>query len=137
MEPPIEPEFLAVLANEVQDEAVGLAGVQPEASPELLQEWEWSEHFAAQPDTLRYLNFVADKFDLRRDIQFNATVVSAHWREPTRDWEVTLQDGSRHTAPFLITAIGPLSWSAAVCVIWTSSASSAAAITTKLGRVAR
>ena len=78
-------------------------------SPELLEEWDWTEHFSPQPKTLEYLNLVADKFDLRRDIQFNATVVSAHWREPTRDWEVTLQDGSRHTAPFLITAIGPLS----------------------------
>jgi cation diffusion facilitator CzcD-associated flavoprotein CzcO len=42
-------------------------------SAELLQEWDWREHFSAQPDTERYLNFVADKFDLRRDIQPNTT----------------------------------------------------------------
>ncbi len=44
-------------------------------SPELLEEWSWSEHFAPQPETLRYLNHVADRFDLRRDIQFNTRVV--------------------------------------------------------------
>ena len=78
-------------------------------SPELLQEWNWSEHFAPQPETLRYLNFVADKFDLRRDIQFRSRVTAAHYQDATRHWEVTLEDGSRHTARFLITAIGPLS----------------------------
>jgi cation diffusion facilitator CzcD-associated flavoprotein CzcO len=78
-------------------------------SPELLQEWNWPEHFAAQPDTLRYLNHVADKFDLRRDIQFRSRVTAAHWREETRRWDVTLHDGSRHGARFVIAAIGPLS----------------------------
>jgi cation diffusion facilitator CzcD-associated flavoprotein CzcO len=78
-------------------------------SRELLEEWDWTEHFSPQPKTLEYLDFVADKFDLRRDIQFNATVTAAHWRETTCDWEVTLQDGSRQSARFLITAIGPLS----------------------------
>ncbi len=43
-------------------------------SQELLDEWSWSEHFARQPETLRYLNYVADKFDLRRDIQFSSRV---------------------------------------------------------------
>jgi cation diffusion facilitator CzcD-associated flavoprotein CzcO len=46
-------------------------------SKELLHEWEWSEHFAAQPETLRYCNLVADKFDLRRDITFDSRVKSA------------------------------------------------------------
>ncbi len=78
-------------------------------SPDLLEEWDWSEHFAAQPETLRYLNHVADKFDLRRDIQFRSRVAAAHWQEATRHWAVTLEDGSRHRARFLITAIGPLS----------------------------
>jgi cation diffusion facilitator CzcD-associated flavoprotein CzcO len=76
---------------------------------ELLEEWEWSEHFAGQPETLRYCKYVADKFDLRRDIQFRSRVTAAHWREETRSWEVTLEDGSRYTTRFLITAIGPLS----------------------------
>jgi cation diffusion facilitator CzcD-associated flavoprotein CzcO len=78
-------------------------------SPELLQEWNWPEHFAAQPDTLRYLNHVADKFDLRRDIQFRSRVTAAHWREEMRRWDVTLDDGSRHGTRFVIAAVGPLS----------------------------
>src|SRR5712671_234385 len=78
-------------------------------SKELLEEWSWSEHFAGQPETLRYLNLVADKFDLRRDIQFRSTVTAAIWDEPTRSWDVTLADDSRFRTRFLITAIGPLS----------------------------
>ena len=53
-------------------------------SQELLDEWNWTEHFAGQPETLRYLNHVADKFDLRRDIQFRSRVTAAHWQEATR-----------------------------------------------------
>jgi cation diffusion facilitator CzcD-associated flavoprotein CzcO len=78
-------------------------------SEELLQEWDWSEHFAAQPETLRYLNHVADKFDLRRDIQFRSRVAAAHFQDSDNAWDVTLEDGSRLHARFLITAIGPLS----------------------------
>ena len=78
-------------------------------SQDLLDEWNWSEHFAAQPETLRYLNHVADRFDLRRDIQFRSRVTAAHWQEASRSWDVTLEDGSRTGARFLITAIGPLS----------------------------
>ncbi|MDP1841733.1 MAG: NAD(P)/FAD-dependent oxidoreductase [Reyranella sp.] len=78
-------------------------------SQELLDEWHWTEHFAPQPETLRYLNFVADKLDLRRDIQFKSRVSAAHYGEETRSWDVTLEDGSRYTSRFLITAIGPLS----------------------------
>jgi cation diffusion facilitator CzcD-associated flavoprotein CzcO len=78
-------------------------------SKELLEEWNWSEHFAGQPETLRYLNLVADKFDLRRDIQFRSRVTAATYQEDTRGWNITLADGSRFSAPFLITAIGPLS----------------------------
>ena len=78
-------------------------------SKDLLDEWDWSEHFAGQPETLRYLNHVADKYDLRKDIQFRARVKSAHYQEPTRSWDVTLEDGSNYTCRFLITAVGPLS----------------------------
>jgi hypothetical protein len=63
-------------------------------SKELLEEWNWSEHFAGQPETLRYLNHVADKFDLRRDIQFRSRVAAAHYQD-ARGWDVTLEDGSR------------------------------------------
>ncbi len=75
-------------------------------SDELLEEWEWSEHFAAQPETLRYLDFVADKFDLRRDIRFHMTMTGARWDEAAREWEVAFADGSRTRARFLVTAIG-------------------------------
>jgi len=77
-------------------------------SEELLQEWEWSEHFAAQPETLRYLQYVADKFDLRRDIRFEATVTSAVYDEAANQWEVRLQSGERFRSTFLITALGVL-----------------------------
>ena len=78
-------------------------------SQELLEKWSWSEHFAPQPETLRYLNYVADKFDLRRDITFHSRVSAAHYREDAGQWDVTVEDGSRYRARFLITAIGPLS----------------------------
>src|ERR1700728_2499265 len=64
-------------------------------SQDLLDEWNWGEHFAGQPETLRYLNHVADKFDLRRDIQFRSRVASAHFQDATRTWDITLEDGSR------------------------------------------
>nr|WP_210263055.1 NAD(P)/FAD-dependent oxidoreductase [Bradyrhizobium brasilense] len=78
-------------------------------SKELLEEWEWSEHFAGQPETLRYCNYVADKFDLRRDIQFESRVTSAIYQDDTRSWRITLESGAQHSCRFLITAIGPLS----------------------------
>jgi cation diffusion facilitator CzcD-associated flavoprotein CzcO len=78
-------------------------------SQELLEEWNWSEHFAPQPETLRYLNFVADKFDLRPDIRFHSRVTQAHYQEETGHWDLTVEDGGRYRARFLITAIGPLS----------------------------
>jgi cation diffusion facilitator CzcD-associated flavoprotein CzcO len=78
-------------------------------SKELLEEWNWNEHFAPQPETLRYLNHVADKFDLRRDIQFRSRVSAAHYQPERRSWAVTLEDGTQFSSRFLITAIGPLS----------------------------
>ena len=78
-------------------------------SRELLDEWDWEEHFAAQPETERYLNYVADKFGLRRDIQFNSRVSAAHYREDSRDWDITLEDGRHYTARFLVPAVGVLS----------------------------
>jgi len=75
-------------------------------SKKLLEEWNWNEHFAPQPETLRYLNHVADRFDLRRDIQFRSRVAAAHYQNGTPSWNVTLEDGSQYRARFLITAIG-------------------------------
>jgi cation diffusion facilitator CzcD-associated flavoprotein CzcO len=78
-------------------------------SEELLQEWEWTEHFSPQPDTLRYLQHVADKFDLRRDMQFNSRVTAAHFDEAAGEWAVTLETGETSRARFLFTAVGVLS----------------------------
>ena len=78
-------------------------------SQELLDEWNWSEHFAGQPETLRYLQQVADKFDLRRDIRFNTRVSAAHYDPSQRDWKITTINGEEVRARFLITAIGGLS----------------------------
>jgi cation diffusion facilitator CzcD-associated flavoprotein CzcO len=78
-------------------------------SQELLEEWSWAERFAPQPETERYLNYVADKFDLRRDIQFKSRVTAVHYREETRSWDVILEDGRCYHTRFLITAIGVLS----------------------------
>ena len=78
-------------------------------SKELWQEWDWKEHFSPQPDTLEYLNHVADKFDLRRDIQFRSTVTAAHWDDAANEWTVTLESGQQAKSRLLLTAIGILS----------------------------
>ena len=64
-------------------------------SKELLQEWDWKEHYSGQPENERYLNYVADKFDLRRDIQFNSRVTSAVYDERANRWEVQMESGQR------------------------------------------
>jgi cation diffusion facilitator CzcD-associated flavoprotein CzcO len=78
-------------------------------SPELEQDWEWTEKFPTQPEVLRYLNHVADRFDLRRDITFSTRVVSAHWDEAGARWTVTTDTGEVVTAQFVIMATGCLS----------------------------
>src|SRR5271168_1962316 len=75
-------------------------------SEELLQEWNWAERFSGQPENERYLNYVADKFDLRRDIQCNSRVTSAVFDERANRWEVLLESGQRMRAQFLIAAVG-------------------------------
>ena len=76
-------------------------------SDELQQEWTWSERYPAQPEIMRYLNHVADRFDLRRSIRFDTRVTSA--RHADGKWHVTTQSGETFTAQFLITAVGCLS----------------------------
>jgi cation diffusion facilitator CzcD-associated flavoprotein CzcO len=78
-------------------------------SPELMREWEWSERYPGQPEIMRYLNFVADKFDLKRDIQLDTRVVSAHYDEAANRWQVRTESGETYIAKFLITAVGCLS----------------------------
>lgn len=78
-------------------------------SDELLQEWDWSERFSGQPENLRYLNHVADKFDLRPYMQFDSKVESAHWDETESLWRLELGDGRTITSRFFITCLGLLS----------------------------
>ncbi|SDB75042.1 flavin-containing monooxygenase, partial [Belnapia rosea] len=78
-------------------------------SKELLEEWEWSERYPTQPEILRYLNHVADRFDLRRDIALNTRVSAARFDEAANLWQVTTAEGRTLSAPFLITAVGCLS----------------------------
>ena len=78
-------------------------------SDELQQEWNWTEKYATQAEILRYLNWVADKLDLRRDIAFNTRVVSAVLDETTLRWTVTTDGGQKLSARFCLMATGPLS----------------------------
>ena len=75
----------------------------------LQQEWKWSERYAAQPEILRYLQHVADRFDLRRDIEFNSRVSDAEFDPATNRWTVVTENGQQSTARFLVMASGCLS----------------------------
>jgi cation diffusion facilitator CzcD-associated flavoprotein CzcO len=75
----------------------------------LLAEWDWSERFPKQPEMLRYLQHVADHFDLRRDIQFDTRVAYAHYDEDANRWVVATESGGRFTCTYLICATGLLS----------------------------
>jgi cyclohexanone monooxygenase len=78
-------------------------------SDELQQEWDWSERYAPQPEILKYANHVADRFDLRRDIQFDTRVERAEFDEDTNLWSVTVSDGKTVTAKYVVLATGCLS----------------------------
>jgi cation diffusion facilitator CzcD-associated flavoprotein CzcO len=78
-------------------------------SPELEQEWTWTERYAPQPEILRYANHVADRFDLRRDIRFETRVTAATWDEAAQRWQVETDRGDEVTAQFLVMAVGCLS----------------------------
>ena len=64
-------------------------------SPELEQEWDWSERYATQPEILRYADHVADRFDLRRDIEFDTRVTDAVWDDVAGHWRVTTDRGDQ------------------------------------------
>jgi cation diffusion facilitator CzcD-associated flavoprotein CzcO len=76
---------------------------------DLLQEWEWSGKYPEQPEILRYLEHVADRFDLRRNIKFGTRVTGARWDDETRRWSVETDQGDVVTATYLVTAVGCLS----------------------------
>jgi cyclohexanone monooxygenase len=78
-------------------------------SDALQQEWSWSERYAAQPEILRYANHVADRFDLRREMQFDTRVVGAEFHEKDNRWSVRTHDASAVSARFLVMATGCLS----------------------------
>jgi acetone monooxygenase len=78
-------------------------------SKELLDEWNWSERFPAQDETERYLNHVADRFDLRKDIQFKTRVTAAAYDEASQRWTITTDDGQSVSAQYFIMGTGGLS----------------------------
>jgi len=78
-------------------------------SEALLDEWRWSERFATQPEILRYVNHVADRFDLRRDIAFDTRVIRATYDEKANLWTVATDRGDEVTCRYLVTTVGCLS----------------------------
>lgn len=78
-------------------------------SEELEQEWRWSERYPTQPEILRYINHVADRFDLRKDVVLNARVESAIYDESAARWTVTTTDGRSWSAKFMLLCLGQLS----------------------------
>ncbi|KAH6995902.1 hypothetical protein BKA56DRAFT_509876 [Ilyonectria sp. MPI-CAGE-AT-0026] len=77
-------------------------------SQEVLDEWDWTEHFAPQTETLKYVQFLTKKFDLKKDMQFNTKIRSAHWQQTNDSWLLTDQEGNTYTSRYLITAMGIL-----------------------------
>ena len=76
---------------------------------DLMQDWDWSGKYPEQPEILRYLNHVADRFDLRRNVKFETKVTAAHWDEATGRWTVETDQGDVVRTQFVITAVGCLS----------------------------
>ena len=78
-------------------------------SPELEQQWRWTERYATQPEILSYIRHVAERFDLRRDIEFNTRMTRAAYDEKAARWLVETQDGRRWSAHLLVMCVGQLS----------------------------
>ena len=78
-------------------------------APELLEEWKWSERFATQSEILQYANFVADRFDLRRDYKFETKVIAADFDEAANQWIVKTDRGDVVRCRYLLAAVGGLS----------------------------
>jgi cyclohexanone monooxygenase len=77
--------------------------------PELEQEWVWTEHFASQPEIERYLNHLADRYDLRRDIHLSTGVTAMTWDDDTDTWLVETETGEQFRTRFAVMATGGLS----------------------------
>lgn len=78
-------------------------------SKEVLDDWHWQERFSSQPENLRYLNYVADKFDLRKHMQFNCRLEAAHYDDAENLWRLKVNDGRELTCRFMIMGLGLLS----------------------------
>ncbi|MFJ8106545.1 alpha/beta hydrolase fold domain-containing protein [Streptomyces sp. NPDC096132] len=78
-------------------------------SDEIQREWQWSEKYAGQPEILAYLEWATDRLDLRRSIQFGTRITSLTWDESAARWIVSADDGTTHSARFVISGVGPLS----------------------------
>ncbi len=76
---------------------------------DILEEWQWSERYPSQPEVLEYLRFVADRLDLRQDIEFETAVTSASFDEANGNWKISTDDGEEITSQFFVTAVGCLS----------------------------
>ncbi|WP_116995687.1 flavin-containing monooxygenase [Desertimonas flava] len=77
--------------------------------PELESEWTWSEKYARQPEILRYLQFVADRYDLRREIRFETKVTAAAWDDQAKEWQITTDSGDTLRSQYYVMATGCLS----------------------------
>ncbi|KAF9888857.1 hypothetical protein FE257_008226 [Aspergillus nanangensis] len=77
-------------------------------SQEVLDEWDWTEHFSPQPQTEKYINFVVDKFNMRDQIQLHSRVTKATYRDADKRWTVEIDNGETFDTKFFITAVGPL-----------------------------
>jgi cation diffusion facilitator CzcD-associated flavoprotein CzcO len=78
-------------------------------SKEVREEWTWTQRYPGGEEVCAYLNFIADRLDLRKDIQLNSRVDTARWNESEKYWDVIFEDGSSKRARFLISAMGALS----------------------------
>lgn len=78
-------------------------------SDEVNKEWTWKERFPCQPEVLDYLNYVADKFDMQKDIQFNTRVKSAHWDAGPGIWKFETEAGEKLSSKYFISCTGVLS----------------------------
>ncbi|SEN03715.1 Predicted flavoprotein CzcO associated with the cation diffusion facilitator CzcD [Mesobacillus persicus] len=78
-------------------------------SEKLYNEWTWSSRYPDQPEILSYLNYVADNFNLRKDIQLNTRITAAHYDEDNENWRIYINDGTSVTAKYFIPAVGGLS----------------------------
>lgn len=77
-------------------------------SQEVLDEWNWTEHFSPQPETLRYIQYLTKKFDLKGDMQFDTRIKSAQFQQDGRFWLLTDENGHQYSCRYLITAMGIL-----------------------------